>query len=485
MDTIEQTGKSLLEHPEAKRLLADAEVQVDQVQGCRRRLERFMNRYVPLFYRKEQGRNARIVIEGLLSGLERKTAEPIARDHGVPRKPIQFFVGSGKWNDEAVMAEVRRHVVQSLGDPQGVLVFDPSAFPKKGTHSCGVERAWCGRLGKVENCQTGLFMAYATDRGQGPLDRRLYLSKEWVADRVRRAECHVPAGVKFQERWQMALAMLDRHGPWIPHAWVAADDEFGRVGAYRAGLRDRRQAYVLDVPCNTQVRDLQGRRPPRRAGKKGRMRQVPFRRADAWAAAQPADRWQQFTVRDGQKGPIQVQAVIAHVRTRQDKRLGPEEWLIVIRHLEADGSAPDVSYHLAWSPQQEVSLEQGVLAQARRHQIEQMLEHGKGEAGLDHYEIRSYVGWHHHMTLSLLALWFLTLERLAMGKKGTGGDGAAGAGNLGASAAASCSQCTPDRSRSQHGAHPQRRGANLPLARPHGPVPATASSRRLRMKQLQ
>jgi SRSO17 transposase len=291
MDTIEETGMSLLEHPQAQALLADAEVTADQVQGCRRRLERFLERYVPLFYRKEQGHNARIVVEGLLSGLQRKTAEPIAREHGVPRKPIQFFVGSGKWDDEAVMAELRRHVVETLGDPQGVLVFDPSAFPKKGTHSCGVERAWCGRPGKVENCQVGLFLAYATGRGQGPLDRRLYLPKDWAADRVRREECHVPAGVKFQERWRMALDMLDRHGASVPHRAVAADDEFGRVAAFRAGLRQRQEAYVLDVPCNTQVRDLQGRRPPRQAGRKTRRCEVPFRRADAWAITKSAVMW--------------------------------------------------------------------------------------------------------------------------------------------------------------------------------------------------
>jgi len=484
MDTIEQTGMSLLEHPQAQSLLADAQVTAGQVQGCRRRLESFLERYVPLFYRKEQGHNARIVVEGLLSGLERKTAEPIAREHGVPRKPIQFFVGSGKWDDEAVMAELRRHVVEMLGDPQGVLVFDPSAFPKKGTHSCGVERAWCGRLGKVENCQIGLFLAYATGRGQGPLDRRLYLSQEWAADRVRRDECHVPARVKFQERWRMALEMLDRHRDSVPHGAVAADDEFGRVAAFRAGLRDRQEAYVLDVPCNTQVRDLHGRRPPRRAGKKSRRREVPFRRADAWAAAQPADRRQEFTVHDGQKGPIQVQAILTRVRTRQDQRLGPEERLIVIRHWESDGSEPDVSYHLAWAPQ-EVPLEQWVRRHARRHQIEQMLEHGKGEAGLDHYEVRSYVGWHHHLTLSLLALWFLSLERQAMGKKGAGGDGAAGAGDSLSVVASSASPPAADRPGGQHRAGSQRTSENLPLARPHRSVPATASSRRLRMKRLQ
>jgi SRSO17 transposase len=482
MDTIEQTEMSLLEHPQAQLLLADAEVTATQVRGCRRRLGSFLERYLPRFYRKEQGHNAQIVVEGLLSGLERKTAEPIAREHGVPRKPIQFFVGSGKWDDEAVMAELRRHVVERLGDPQGILVFDPSAFPKKGTHSCGVERAWCGRLGKVENCQIGLFLAYATGRGQGPLDRRLYLPKAWVAARGRRDECHVPVGVKFQERWRMALAMLDRQGASVPHMAVAADDEFGRVEAFRAGLRDRREAYVLDVPCNTPVRDLQARRPPRRAGQQTRRREVPFRRVDQWAAAQRADRWQEFTVQDGTKGPIRVQAIMTRVRTLRKRRLGSEEWVIAIRHLESNGSEPDLSYHLAWAPQ-EAPLEEWVRRHARRHQIEQMLEQGKGEAGLDHYEVRSYVGWHHHMTLSLLALWFLSLERQAMGKKDAGGDGAAGAGDSLAAVALSACRPAADRPRGQHRAGSQRTSENLPLARPHRSVPATASSRGFRINR--
>ena len=445
MDTIEQTGMSLLEHPQAQLLWADAAVTAAQVQGCRRRLGSFLERYVPRFYRKEQGHNARIVVEGLISGLERKTAEPIAREHGVPRKPIQFFVGSGKWDDEAVMAELRRHVVETLDDPQGVVVFDPSAFPKKGTHSCGVARTWCGRLGQVENCQIGLFMAYATGGGQGP---------------------------------------LDRHGASVPHEAVAADDEFGRVEVFRVGLRDRREAYVLDVPCNTPVRDLEVRRPPRRAGQKSRRREVPFRRVDQWAGAQPANRWQEFTVQNGTKGPIQVQAIMTRVRTLRQRRLGSEERLIAIRHLESDGSEPDISYHLAWAPQ-DVPLEQWLRVHARRHQIEQMLEQGKGEAGLDHYEVRSYVGWHHHMTLSLLALWFLSLERLAMGKKDTGGDGAAGAGGLDTAVAPSSPHGATDCPGGQHRARPQRTSENLPLARPHGPVPAAPSSRRFRMKRLQ
>jgi SRSO17 transposase len=242
MDTTQVTGTSLLEQSQARALLADAKVTSGQVEDCGRRLGRFRQRYLPWFYRKEQRGNARIVVQGLLSGLERKTAEPIARQRGVPRKPLQFFVGAGKWDDEAVMGELRRHVVETMGDPAAALVFDASAFPKKGTHSCGVARAWCGRLGKKENCQVALFLGYATDRGQAPLDRRLYLPQEWTRDRKRRTTCHVPASVKFQERWRMALEMLDARRRSLPHRWVLADDEFGRVQAFRAGLRKRREA---------------------------------------------------------------------------------------------------------------------------------------------------------------------------------------------------------------------------------------------------
>ena len=162
---------SLLDHPEAQALLDDAAVTPETVRGCADRLTAFLQRYLPKFYRVEQRDNATLVIRGLLSGLERKTCEPIAIEAGLPRKPIQFFVGAGKWDDEAVMAELRPHVREELAEPDGVVVIDPSGFPKKGTESCGVARQWCGRLGKVDNCQVGVFLAYAADgrlRPAGP-----------------------------------------------------------------------------------------------------------------------------------------------------------------------------------------------------------------------------------------------------------------------------------------------------------------------------
>ncbi len=181
---------SLLEHPEAQAILADAVLTPEAVRGCGDRLARFLQRYLPHFRRAEQRHNATLVLRGLLSGLQRKTCEPIAVEAGVHRKPIQFLVGAGKWDDEAVMAELRGHVVEELGDDQAVLVLDASTFPKSGADSCGVGRQWCGRLGKQENCQRGIDLAYAAAGGYAPLDRRLYLPKDWADDPARREKCH-------------------------------------------------------------------------------------------------------------------------------------------------------------------------------------------------------------------------------------------------------------------------------------------------------
>src|SRR3954453_3190024 len=269
---------SLLEHPDAQALLADAVVTPEQVRGCQDRLTSFLERYLPCFYRPRRRAPPTLVIRGLLSGLQRKTCEPIAIEAGVHRKPVQFFVGAGKWDDEDVMAELRRHVREELSDPEAILILDPSAFPKSGTESCGVARQWCGRLGKQGNFQLGVFRTYAAPKGDAPLDRRLYLPKDWAADPDRREKAHIPAGVELQEAWRIAVDLLERCRKELPHAWVTGDDERGRPADFRAWLRRHDERYVLDVPCNTSVRDLECRRPRRRRADRGREREVPFRR---------------------------------------------------------------------------------------------------------------------------------------------------------------------------------------------------------------
>lgn len=396
---------ALLERPEAQVLLGEAELSSATVRGCQERLTPFLQRYLPRFYRIEQRDHARVVIEGKLSGLERKTSEPIARRAGENRKPIQVFVGAGAWDDEAVTHELRLHVAEEIGDADGILVVDPSSFVKKGEDSCGVKRQWCGRLGKVENCQVGVFLTYAAARGHAPLDRQLFLPEDWANDAARREQCHVPDTIVFQEKWRIAQALIERSGPDVPHRWVVADDEFGRVSAWRAWLRQQRKLYVLDVPCNTLVRDVGERRADG-----GRPK---FETAQAWAARQPKRRWQTITIRDGEKGPLRVQALDVLVQTKDDDGcVGPVERLVVTRTLAAQ---PDYGYHL--SNAKHAPLAKVVHVGSERHRVEEVLQQGKGEVGLSHYEVRSWVGWHHHITLSFLALWFLVLEKRRLGKK--------------------------------------------------------------------
>lgn len=404
---------SLLTTPEAQALLEETTVEGRHLRACTDKLTSFLDRYLPLFYRKEQAANAVVVVEGLLSDLERKTCEPIARREGLERKPVQFFVGAGKWDDEAVMTELRRHVCQEFGDPRGVLILDGCTFPKKGTESCGVKRQWCGRLGKVENCQAGVFLTYATPQGCAPLERRLFLPEDWAADPVRREKAHVPPEVAFRTKWQLGAEMLVRHAADIPHAWILADDDFGRAAEFRAQLRACHERYLFDVPCDTLIRDWERRRPPRSQKSRGQQRETPFCRADTWVKGQPASRWARLQMGAGEKGPLEVQALTVRVRAKHDQRVGEEERLVVIRTLE---ESPRTSFALT-NAAPDVPLAEMVRALSQRHRIEEFFEAGKGEAGLGHYEVRSWVGWHHHITLSLLALWFLILERHRLGKK--------------------------------------------------------------------
>jgi SRSO17 transposase len=366
------------------------------------------------------------------------------------------------------MAELRGHVREVLADPQAVLILDPSGFPKSGSESCGVTRQWCGRLGKQDNCQLGVFLAYAAPGGYAPLDRQLYLPEDWASDPVRRKKCHVPEAVTFKESWRIAVELLGRCRKDLPHAWVSGDDEMGRPAKFRGWLRRHGERYVLAVPCNTSVRDLECRRPRRRRAGRGRKREVPFCRADAWAARQPDSRWTRLTVRDGERGPLQVDAMAVRVRTKEQRRVGPEERLVVMRTVEA---TPRTDYSLS-NAGPEVPLSELVRVRFTQHRIEEVFGAAKGEVGLGQYEVRSWVGWHHHMTLSFLALWFLILERIRVGGENPGRDGVAGAGDLHPVAAVAGPEPRADRG----GRHPrvvaEGGGEDLQVAQGDRRVPA-------------
>ena len=402
---------TLLDHPHAQTLLQDATRRPADVAGCAQHLQRFVQRYLPCFYRVEQRRHAQAILQGKRTGLQRKTTEPIAHQAGLKRRPLQLFVGAGQWDDQAVLTQLRRHVGEELADDAATFVLDGSGFPKQGGASCGVARQGCGRRGKVENCQVGVFVAYAAPRGCALVEAGLYLPQEWATDRPRRATTFVPAAVTFQEKWRIGLELLDRVRHELPGRWVVGDDEFGRCTQLRGPLRWWQLRYVLDVPCNTLVRDLSERRPPARPA--GKPRRPLLERVDHWVDRQPNGRWRTVTGRDGAKGPLRLKVLLATVQVKdEDGGVGPRERLAVFRSVEDKSRTWDTLSN-------DKEAKRGVLAGAHggRPRIEELLEQGKQEVGLSHYEVRSWTGWHHHMTLSLLALWFLQVERLRLGKK--------------------------------------------------------------------
>ena len=365
-----------------------------------------------------------------------KPPNPLPTKPEQKRRPLQLFVGAGLWSDAAVTDELRRHVRAEIAAPQGVLILDSSGVAKKGTQSCGVQRQWCGNLGKIENCQVGVFLGYATPRGKALVADRLFLPKERAADPAHRAKTYVPPEVVYQEKWRIGLDLVRGPGRDLPHAWIVGDDEFGRASELRAWLRFDHERYALDVPYTTLIRDLSCRRPATRAG--GCERLPAWENVAAWADRQPKKRWRYFTIRAGEKGPLRVKALQQWVQTKDDDGCpGPRERLVVIRSVEKH---PRTWYVLSNAPK-EIPLAAILGAHAQRQRIEELFEEGKQEVGLAHYEVRSWTGWHHHMTLTLLALWFLQLERLRLGEKKSRSDGIVDSADLHQTAAAASAEC--------------------------------------------
>jgi SRSO17 transposase len=405
-------------------LLEDAEVPPSLLRGVLPRLQSFLRPFVDALGSPAQQTNAQHYVQGLLSDLGSKDVESIAYLHDRERQGLQKFIGQADWDHQPLLTELVRQVGVALGEADGVLVFDPSAFPKKGTESVGVQRQWCGRLGKVDNCQVGIYLGYVSRCEHALVDVRLYLPREWTRRKRRRQKAGVPADVRFRTRHELALEMLDERGPWLPHAWIAGDDEMGRCSWFRGELRSRGECYLLAVPSNTLVRDLTTPEPPY-AGH-GRRPRVPFTRVDRWRSSVAGEAWQTVEVRDGAKGPIVVQAVWTLVQARsQGRGSDVTEILVVFRERQGDGSWKH-DYLLSNAPLGTPLPEFARVFKAE-HRIEECLQRAKGEAGLADYQVRTWEGWHHHQTLALLATWFLTQETGRGKKADAGPDGAASA----------------------------------------------------------
>src|SRR2546426_8125506 len=285
-------------------------------------------------------RNVHLYLQGLLSHLPRKNAEMIAALVDVERLVLQEFIGTAPWDHRPLVRVLVGQVVERLGAPDGIIAFDPSSFPKRGTHAVGVKRQWCSHRGKVDNCQVGVCMGYVSAHDHALLDFRLSLPQEWARDAQRRAECHVPPEVQYHTRYEQCLEMLDLWGAQVPHGWVTGDDEVGRHTWFRHELRERGERYLLGVPCTTTMRDLEAPLPAYQG--RGRRPKAPWQSVTAWRTSRAMDAWTRLTVRDGEKGPVEIELVKRRVQTRLErKRPGPQEWLVVTRRPLADENGGD------------------------------------------------------------------------------------------------------------------------------------------------
>jgi SRSO17 transposase len=395
-------------HTRLKEMLAQAEVPPNLVAGFLSRLETFVLPYAASMASDEQRRHTLEYLTGLISKLEHKTGEGIAYLHDQERQGLQKFLGLSPWDHVPLLRTLAQQVGHELGEPDGVIVFDPSGFVKKGTKSVGVMRQWCGRVGKKENCQVGIYMAYVSRKEHAIIDTRLYLPQEWTKDRKRCNAAGVPREIQFHTRHELALEMLDEHGPELPHAWVAGDDEMGRPAQFRLKLRGRNERYLLAVPSNTWIRDLEAP-PPERRGRGGPLPWNPFLRMDRWREALPESAWTTIEVRDGEKGPLVVDVVKCRVRARTSTNgTGPEELLFITRERQNDGTFKH-DYYLS-NADPETPLKELARVTRAAHRIEECFERAKGEAGLGDYQVRTWTAWHRHQTLALLAAWFLNQE---------------------------------------------------------------------------
>lgn len=401
-------------------MLAECEVAPQVFRGAVERLAKFVEPFAELLTQPAQRQHTTDYMSGLVSDLERKNVESIAYRHDQDRRNLQHFIGCAEWDHRPLMTELARQVGEELGEEDGVIVFDPSAFPKQGKQSVGVQRQWCGRLGKVDNCQVGVFMAYVSRIDRVLTNTRLYLPEQWAKDRTRRKAAGIPREVRFQTRHEQALEMLDEQGHLLPHAWIAGDDEMGKSAHFRRDLHERREYYLLAVPCDMLIRDLETE-PPEYQGR-GRIPKRAFQRVDQWRDSAPKHAWSRIKVRDGEKGPLEIEVTTCRVQTKLSQRVMQyEETLVIIRCLDEEG-VTKYDFYFSNAPR-DTSVKEFSRVALAAHRIEEAIKRSKSEAGLSHYEVRNWRGWHHHQVLSLIATWFLVCESHRGKKMDTGNHG--------------------------------------------------------------
>jgi SRSO17 transposase len=342
------------------------------------------------FARSEPRRRAGGYLRGLLSGTERKNGWQLAEHLGDPTPDgVQHLLARADWDADAVRDDLLGYVAEHLGDPDGVLVVDETGFLKKGTKSCGVARQYSGTAGRIENCQIGVFLGYASSRGRAVLDRALYLPKAWADDASRRKAAGVPRAVRFATKLVLARRMIERAvAAGVPARWVTADAVYGSDYGFRSALEEMGLGYVVGVRTDHAVW----------AG----FRQV---RVKTLLAEATTTAWRRLSCGAGSKGPRLYDWAV--VRTNAPDPNARGRWLLIRRSVS---DPAEVAYFACGGPP-ETTLADLVRIAGTRWAIEECFELAKGDCGLDEYEVRGWVGWHRHVTLSLFALAVVAVIR--------------------------------------------------------------------------
>jgi SRSO17 transposase len=407
---------------------------ISEVRAAASELVFLHQHFAPLFGRKEAITQSLVYLNGLLLAPDRKSAEPMALrfgkpdDDGVSQNQVlalQRFLTYSPWEAQAVEHEIQAVFAEKIAPstaswPLGTVgVIDESGFVKKGTHSVGVARQYCGRVGKKENCQVGVFLVGVTPAGTVLLDNQLYLPKTWADDAKRREEAAVPKEIQFRTKPQIASELLrrTREQGKVQFDWVIADEFYGHNGDFLDDLEQAQQRYVIEVPVNTTVWtvDPQTQVPPHRG--RGpcptRPKRDHVQTVRAIAASLPPSAWQVLQLRMGSKGPLAFNFARVRVWAVRHRKPGAAGWLVLRRSLEPDA---EVKYYLS-NAEEDIPLETLALVTGTRYRVEEFLEEGKGYLGMAQYEARAWSSWHHHMSLVALAHLFITLTRESLKKK--------------------------------------------------------------------
>lgn len=371
----------------------------DGVLGWRAELAELQKRLGELFGRTDARRQANLYLEGLLSAVERKNGWQLAEQIGDARPwRTQRVLSRTLWAADAARDLCREYVVEHLGAADGVLVIDETGFLKKGSKSAGVARQYSGTAGRIENCQIGVFLAYASGRGHALIDRELYLPQGWAEDGARRATAGIPRAVSFATKPQLAQRMIARAiAAGVPFAWVVGDEVYGSDRRLRLFLEKHERPFVLAIRRNEKLWSML-------AGRLGQHTAVDL------AAAVPDAAWHRLSAGAGAKG----ERLYDWARVRLARLQAPpwEHWLLIRR---SHSKPEECAYYVVFAPA-ETTLAALARVAGRRWTIEECFEAGKQEVGLGDYEIRSWQGWYRHITLALLALAFLAALRAKLNR---------------------------------------------------------------------